>query len=427
MKKYLYLILFFLVCVPAIAGTINSYTLKSPPDDADTIVIYDSDDGSTKKIEVGDISGSGTESGWTDGGSNVYLTVTTDSVAIGTTTPTHPLTVVGTVSATSFVGDGSGLTGVSTGWTDGGTNVYTTLTTDTVSIGTTTSSASLEIVEQSGVDPFMVSSVAGGSGDNFTITSAGNIGIGTSKPSAMLRIKGNGSSLMSVTNSSLNSVFSVADNGTVGIGTGATSGAVTINNSNAGPLIVNSSQDYTTNGNIIQFRNNPLVLGAPVSGDGLVGLWVQACSGGSSCSNLTGADITFKATNTWVENTSPPTDIRFSTANTTTTRTLRMVITEAGNVGLGTVRPEATLNIIKSGSIKPLMVSSSASGLGDYLVMNSGGNIGIGTISPGAYKIDIVGGGIRAIGIGTTVPQQLCRKEDGTFGYFDGAWAGTCN
>ena len=56
MKKYLYLILFFLVCVPAIAGTINSYTLKSPPDDADTIVIYDSDDGSTKKIEVGDIS-----------------------------------------------------------------------------------------------------------------------------------------------------------------------------------------------------------------------------------------------------------------------------------------------------------------------------------------------------------------------------------
>lgn len=56
MKKYLYLILFFLVCVPAIAGTINSYTLKSPPDDADTIVIYDSSDGSTKKIEVGDIS-----------------------------------------------------------------------------------------------------------------------------------------------------------------------------------------------------------------------------------------------------------------------------------------------------------------------------------------------------------------------------------
>lgn len=64
MKKYLYLILFFLVCVPAIAGTINSYTLKSPPDNADTIVIYDSDDGSTKKIEVGDISGSGTGINW---------------------------------------------------------------------------------------------------------------------------------------------------------------------------------------------------------------------------------------------------------------------------------------------------------------------------------------------------------------------------
>lgn len=66
MKKYLYIILFFLVCVPAIAGTINSYTLKSPPDDADTIVIYDSDDGSTKKIKVGDISSSGSGINWSD-------------------------------------------------------------------------------------------------------------------------------------------------------------------------------------------------------------------------------------------------------------------------------------------------------------------------------------------------------------------------
>lgn len=64
MKNYIYLALFLLtLCVPAIAGTINSYTLKSPPDDADMIPIYDSDDGSTKKIQVGDISGSSSGSG----------------------------------------------------------------------------------------------------------------------------------------------------------------------------------------------------------------------------------------------------------------------------------------------------------------------------------------------------------------------------
>ncbi len=136
MKKYLYLILFFLVCVPAIAGTINSYTLKSPPDDADTIVIYDSDDGSTKKIQVGDISGSGggTDSGWTDGGTNVYTTLTTDNVAIGTTTP---------------------------------------------------NSASLEIVKQGTTKPLKISSSATADGDYLTITSAGGIGIGTTSPSAM--------------------------------------------------------------------------------------------------------------------------------------------------------------------------------------------------------------------------------------------------
>ena len=146
MKKYLYLILFFLVCVPAIAGTINSYTLKSPPDDADTIVIYDSDDGSTKKIEVGDISGSGgVDSGWTDGGTNVYLTATTDNVSIGTTTP---------------------------------------------------NATSLEIVKQSTTIPLKISSTATGNGDYFVVSSDGNVGIGTSLAASKLRIFSSASTLM---------------------------------------------------------------------------------------------------------------------------------------------------------------------------------------------------------------------------------------
>lgn len=61
------------------------------------------------------------------------------------------------------------------------------------------------------------------------------------------------------------------------------------------------------------------------------------------------------------------------------------------------------------------------------------GNVGIGSISPGQAldvngTVRILGGGvIKDVGIGTTTNQELCRKFDGTFGYFNGVWAGTCN
>lgn len=104
---------------------------------------------------VGDGSGlTGLSGGsWVDGGTNVYVSPTTDNVAIGTTTPTSKLTVAGTISATAFTGDGSGLTGISGGsggWTDGGTNVYPTLTTDNIAIGTTTPFSSSKITVKGG-------------------------------------------------------------------------------------------------------------------------------------------------------------------------------------------------------------------------------------------------------------------------------------
>jgi len=105
--------------------------------------------------------------GWTDGGTNVYVSLTTDNVAIGTTTPTTRLTVIGTVTATAFVGDGSALTGISGGtggWTDSGTNIYNTTTTDNVGIGTTIPSSNLMIRSATSTGLKIVNSAGGASG-----------------------------------------------------------------------------------------------------------------------------------------------------------------------------------------------------------------------------------------------------------------------
>lgn len=124
--------IFLLFCVPVHAATIHSYTEKNPPASTDEFVIYDSADGSTKKVQIGNIpgSGGGASGGWTDGGTEIFPTLTTDNVGIGTTTAPQKLTVrgnavvSGTMQATSFVGDGSSLTGIVSGGSSAGGGLY---------------------------------------------------------------------------------------------------------------------------------------------------------------------------------------------------------------------------------------------------------------------------------------------------------------
>jgi hypothetical protein len=132
------------------------------------------------------------------------------NVGIGTTSPSTTLDVAGTVNATTFVGDGSGLTGIAgdSDWTESGGNVYRE--TGNVGIGTTNPATKLYIQMFSSSTPVFPSYnrpglvIKGGNynignqlevqdstgNTKFLVDSGGNVGIGTSTPNSALEVEG---------------------------------------------------------------------------------------------------------------------------------------------------------------------------------------------------------------------------------------------
>jgi len=128
---------------------------------------------------------------WVNAQTTATLYTDGTNFGIGTTNPTQKLQVVGSISATAFVGDGSGLTGVSanSGWTDGGSNVYTSTTTDNVGIGTLTVTDGKLVVKGAGAATGTAFRVNDSSNTpRVTILDNGNIGLGTNVPAVSLEL-----------------------------------------------------------------------------------------------------------------------------------------------------------------------------------------------------------------------------------------------
>lgn len=146
---------------------------------------------------------------------------TVTSVGAGDVYIQNDLEVDGTVYMGSCSGAGCP---VATGWTDGGTNVYVTTTTDNVGVGTTTPTALLNVSSTAAQDILRVDDNGSGDTSPFVVLSDGNVGVGTTTASGKLVIAGSGniglgtlspSSLLEVGTQKVN----VLSDGNVGIGT----------------------------------------------------------------------------------------------------------------------------------------------------------------------------------------------------------------
>lgn len=216
-----------------------------------------------------------------------------------------------------------------------------------------------------------------GGAEAMRITSAGNVGIGTTTPAVKLDVSGD----MNVRN--------------IETGFGLTSGEVAV-----------------------------ISLGSGRSGDGdtSIGFYYTALAGQADaflgCA-VDGASATLQFN---FGNNSANGDINFSTAAgtgaviTRTNGSERMRVTSAGNVGIGTSAPTSLLDVNGNTEVAgTLFLGASnhgnlgsdatqlfvrgnnvalqnAAGSATYVYVNTSGNVGIGTSAPGA-KLDVVGSG----------------------------------
>lgn len=424
-------------------------------------------------------AGSGGAGGWTDGGTNVYTSTTTDNVGVGTTTPGSgikldvrggPLSVwtgSGTntnatsageayiqgdleVDGTSYITNLGSATQLNSkqiclqdgtncpaaagnGWTDGGTNVYPSTTTDQIGLGTTTPSGTLEIVKQSGLVPLMVSNTATGDGDYLIVTTAGNVGIGTVLPGTPLDVNGqvratsytingaagttqfanaNGISFDPNHATFTTGVVNMTSGGNVGIGTVTAGKLLTIGST--GQASVDSSGNVITSGSLTLSGISGSTQCLHVNSSGVVSGTASDCGAGGGSGGWTDGGTTIYNTTTSdsvgigitaVEDSAKLEVVDTSSANpviayfkagdgsssTETTANIYLEANSNDNGAVTAITAGFTAGIHDTGAYMSLATRnniSDGSAIAERLRINNKGNVGIGTTSPeGAFII----------------------------------------
>jgi hypothetical protein len=306
------------------------------------------------------------------------------NVGIGSLAPGKTLDVTGTVRATAFVGDGSGLTGLPAtgGWTLGASNVGIS-TTNNVGIGTNlTTTAGLSVMngnvgigtwvpskqlQISSTSPFINLQSPGNGLNGFGgILFSGN----TNAQSSLWTINNQIASLFEVENSNAKSVFVVDRSGNVGIGTLlpmeklTVNGSVGIGTTSTDSFIMNAAP----NGGMI------------VEGNVGIGTWLPSRILEIAPRNNVTATLGLDSTS------GSGSEIDFGQSNYSTEAQIRW----NGSVS-------NALEIDTNGSSR--------------MLIDNTGNIGIGTVITGNAGLSIMNGNV---GIGTWKPDYLFQVGPGT-------------
>lgn len=281
------------------------------------------------------------------------------------------VSITGNLSANAFIGDGSGLTGMASG--------------DRITSGTTNVIAAQ--------DRSLTISTAGT--QQVTIGENGNVGIGTSNPSVALEVTSNTVPTVRLTRSavgswdlsSLGTSFQIVEpgqatrltvrqGGNVGIGTTSPQAKLQV----SGSFTVSNSAQTTTpslyvgaDGKIAQGTNSPFY-NFQLSNAGPYNMGISSTAGGATISLAGSAFAQIESTRgtLFLNASQSGGNMIFRTSNTE-----RMQVTAAGNVGIGTASPQATLQV--SGSF---VVSTSVQTTTPSLYAATNGNVGIGTSNP---------------------------------------------
>ncbi len=281
--------------------------------------------------------GLGAAGGWTDDGSLIRLTTSSDNVGIGVSSTTQKLHVDGNTTITGSlylggnllatnIGDSSGVSAF--GWSKSGTVVSLANPSDYVGVGTTAPSSKLVVLGNVSINN------SDGASRLWVDVSSGNVGIGTASPGAALHV-GTGAVL------------------TTQNGAGTTVTGQIQNSQTSGTAAITAAvYDGTNNRRIALFADQT---------NGIVGL-------SSSYSSV-----------------APDFVIRDAGGE-------RLRISSSGSVGIGTMGPTANLHINATGPVIILQDSDSTENTHvGYISLRNSSNVENGWLGFGYGNIDAIG------------------------------------